>query len=287
MLSPKTKSVLADILSGLIPAVIPLTSISYFELSHIYLFVSATSLIAGFIRGKQNFYERIVQIALINSPYFLFIFSLLGGALHYAVIPVISITGTSIGLYLRTLKRAFPIKPAILLSAYLLGVILLGFVAAPAFLQMMFWSEARIKYSDFKLLDAKNDTIYSQDLNNKVIVMDFWATWCKPCVRSFPVMQEFYNKYRNNDKVKFLIINTGQRDTKEKALDFIGRNHYDLPFAFDLKQQVTKRYGVASIPRIIIIDKKRVPRFIHYGYDGSSGFKEDFIAKIDSLLNEK
>jgi thiol-disulfide isomerase/thioredoxin len=287
MPSQKTKSVLADILSGAASAAMALTLTAYTELPYVFLFVSIASLITGFIRGKQRLYDWVSQAALINCLYYIFFLSLLSGMIQYAVIPIISLIGTSIGLYIRFCKKRLLPKPVITLFAYVLSTMLGTFVALPAYLHSMNWSAPRIKYSHFKLLDSRNDTIYSQSLNNKVIVLDFWATWCRPCVKSFPVMQEVYNKFRSDDRVKFLIINTGMKDTKQKAMDFISKHNYDLPFAFDINKQTSKSYGVIRIPQVIIIDKKGVPRLIHHGYDESSQFKEDFIARLDSLIIER
>jgi hypothetical protein len=69
----------------------------------------------------------------------------------------------------------------------------------------------------FELIDAQGKTVRLEDYKGKIIVLDFWATWCGPCISSFPGMQKAVDKYKENPNVKFLFVNTlGTRREQRK-----------------------------------------------------------------------
>src|SRR5690606_7287611 len=69
----------------------------------------------------------------------------------------------------------------------------------------------------FELLNLKGETVSLANLKGKVVVLDFWATWCQPCIRSFPGMQAAQEMYEDDDEVQFLFINTWERDKEYKT----------------------------------------------------------------------
>lgn len=111
---------------------------------------------------------------------------------------------------------------------------------------------------DFALTNLEGKEVKLSDYRGKVVVLDFWATWCAPCIASFPNMQNLVNEYKNSD-VEFFFIDTWEHDKPEaiktKVEKFIKDNNYTFNVLFDYKHDIVAKYKVESIPTKIVIDK--------------------------------
>jgi len=123
---------------------------------------------------------------------------------------------------------------------------------------------------DFSLEDLEGNTVSLADLKGKTLIVDFWATWCGPCIRSFPAMQKAVNKFKDNESVKFLFINTWERGegVKEKVANFIKEKDVTFHVLMDLESKVVEAYGVEGIPTKFVVDKEGKIRFKSVGFGG-------------------
>jgi thiol-disulfide isomerase/thioredoxin len=143
------------------------------------------------------------------------------------------------------------------------------------------------------LKDVDGNTVSSESLKGKVVVLDFWATWCGPCKRSFPAMQMAVNKFRNNPDVQFLFIHTwekGAGDATAAAKKYVEENKYPFRVLMDLKDResgsnnVVESFGVSGIPTKFILDKNGNIRFRITGFTGSDeAALEELSAMIDMV----
>jgi len=114
------------------------------------------------------------------------------------------------------------------------------------------------KEINFILTNLKGENIKLSDYKGKVVVLDFWATWCGPCRASFPNMQELVNEYKNKD-VAFFFIATWQEGKpnaiKDEVSKFITDNKYTFNVLFDYNNDIVAKYKIKGIPTKIVIDK--------------------------------
>jgi len=141
----------------------------------------------------------------------------------------------------------------------------------------------------FTLTDVDGKKVSLADLKGKVVILDFWATWCGPCKASFPAMQMAVDKYKADPNVKFLFIHTWERtETPAKdAKEYVTANKYNFEVLVDAKNPKTKvndvvtSYKVNGIPAKFIIDSKGNIRFKLTGFDGS---KEAAVDEVSMMI---
>lgn len=117
-----------------------------------------------------------------------------------------------------------------------------------------------VKSAMFSLKNLQGKTISTSLLKNKVIVLDFWATWCAPCIASFPTMQQVVNEYKNDTNVVFLFVDTWEykepKKMMENAKTFIKKNKYSFQVLLDEENKVVSKFKVDAIPYKFIINKR-------------------------------
>lgn len=120
---------------------------------------------------------------------------------------------------------------------------------------------------NFQLVDMDGKVVSLEALKEKVVFLDFWATWCRPCVSSFPAMQKFVDANKNRQDVVLLFVNTLQSGANRYELvsEFFKDKPYTFDVALDLKDEVVKAFDINGLPTKVIIDKKGVIRFISVG----------------------
>jgi len=106
---------------------------------------------------------------------------------------------------------------------------------------------------DFQLEDTKGNQVSLSDLRGKVVLINFWATWCPPCLEEMPSMEKLNEVMAGNDFVMLAINTEGNGRTVVPA--FLEKTPYTFPILFDDKGVVQKRYGVYKFPESYIIRK--------------------------------
>ncbi|WCT14363.1 TlpA family protein disulfide reductase [Mucilaginibacter jinjuensis] len=128
---------------------------------------------------------------------------------------------------------------------------------------------------DFNLKDFSGKTVSLAALKGKVVILDFWATWCVPCHENFPAMKQITDHYKADADVVFLFI-----DTREKAPNYIQlakadmkKHNYDFHVIFDepgtdgKQNKYYNTLGMLGIPTQFIIDRQGIIRYKFVGFD--------------------
>jgi thiol-disulfide isomerase/thioredoxin len=137
----------------------------------------------------------------------------------------------------------------------------------------------------FTTLDGKPVNI--ADWKGKVVILDYWATWCGPCRSSFPSMQKLYEQYRNNPNVVFAIVNVWERDKDRVKIvrDFLSQNkNLTFPVYLDKSDAVVGKFGVTGIPTKFYLGKDGRVQFKEVGYLPEEQFLEEATNRIEVLL---
>lgn len=143
---------------------------------------------------------------------------------------------------------------------------------------------------DFVAKDFNEKTVRLSDYRGKVVILDFWATWCGPCKASFPMMQKAVDKYKNDDDVVFLFIHTMETspNAAKSAKEYIADQKYTFQVLMDMKDPVTNinpaasGYKVRGIPSKFIIDGFGKIRFSVLG--GSMLGEDAFLQEMAMMI---
>lgn len=132
---------------------------------------------------------------------------------------------------------------------------------------------------DWSLEDINGKLVNLADQKGKIIILDFWATWCSPCMMAMPVLDEFV-KNRAPENVEVFSINVWEKGRK-KPIKLMEENNYGMTLLFG-SDNIDKDYGFKGIPFLCIIDQDGKIRFKHSGY--SEGLNEALDFWIEDLL---
>ncbi len=134
------------------------------------------------------------------------------------------------------------------------------------------------KARNFTLKNILGQSVSLSSLKGKVVVLDFWATWCAPCIAAFPTMQETVNKYKNDKGVTFLLVdileNTTAKKMQENAAKLMKAGNYGFNVLLDVKDELVTSYKIEIIPTQFIIDKNGNMVFMGNSTDNISSLIE-------------
>lgn len=121
-----------------------------------------------------------------------------------------------------------------------------------------------------------------EDLKGRVVVVRFWADWCRSCAEEMPVIEKVYDKYKDKGLV-ILAVNIGQE--KAAVAKFVSRLKISYPVLLDPGAVVTKRYGVTGLPITFIIDRNGIIRQKILGEAGQAAFEEMVQGELGKITN--
>lgn len=115
--------------------------------------------------------------------------------------------------------------------------------------------------------------------SGKVLIVDFWATWCEPCKKSFPKLQDLFVKYKASGMD---MIAVSEDDENSGIADFGNTFGSKFPLMWDDGKAVAGKWQPKSMPSTFIVDKNGIVRFVHLGYH--DGEEAEIEKEVKSLL---
>jgi thiol-disulfide isomerase/thioredoxin len=157
-----------------------------------------------------------------------------------------------------------------------------GFALAAVFVLPAFAASSSGPAPAFQLSGRNGKAIDLSQYKGQVVMINFWATWCKPCREEMPLLEDIYKKYK---PMGFTLVGVNvEPDAKDAEAWLAKQKPVSFPIAFDTESKVSKMYKVAGMPSTVFVDRKGNIRVMHKGY--KPGDENFYLTQIRSMLKE-
>jgi len=144
--------------------------------------------------------------------------------------------------------------------------------------------QAATQIKDFKLKDLENRYVSLSELKGeKLTIIDFWATWCKPCIKAIPNLNKIYKSYKEQG-LEVIGINVDSPRNSAKVKPFIKTYKMEYAVLRDPNSQLATELNVSAYPTLYLINAQNEIVYTHIGYH--SGEEKLLIREIEKQLNE-
>jgi peroxiredoxin len=173
---------------------------------------------------------------------------------------------------MRSTSFFFPVRCLRGLAVAALAVVtsLTGAAVAPAALA-----------PDFTLRSADGPNLRLNEQRGRVVLVNFWATWCGPCRQEMPHLNRLYEKYRASG---FVLLGVNVDDDTRNAIGVATKLGVKFPVLLDTDKKVSQLYDLSAMPATVLIDKDGRVRFLHRGYQ--TGYEDTYDKQIREMLKE-
>lgn len=134
---------------------------------------------------------------------------------------------------------------------------------------------------EFTLTTFDGQTYHSSDLRGKVVLLNLWASWCKPCEQEAADLEAAWRHYQSRDDVLFLGV--AWTDTDKKSQEYLTKFDITYPNGPDLGTRIAQAYRITGVPETFIIDRDGVLAYVKFSPFLSA---QEIIAVVDSILEK-
>jgi peroxiredoxin len=132
---------------------------------------------------------------------------------------------------------------------------------------------------DFTLRTMSGPNMRLAEQRGRVVMVNFWATWCGPCRQEMPQLDRLYQKYKSSG---FVLLGVNVDDDTQKAADIAAKLGVSFPVLLDTDKAVSKLYDLSTMPSTVLIDRDGKVRYVHRGY--LTGYEDNYDKQIRELL---
>ncbi len=132
---------------------------------------------------------------------------------------------------------------------------------------------------DFTLRTMNGPNMRLQEQRGRVVMINFWATWCGPCRQEMPKLNKLYQKYGDSG---FVLLSVNVDDDQRNAADVAAKLGVSFPVLWDTDKTVSKLYDLNTMPSTVLIDRDGKVRYVHRGY--LNGYEDTYEKQVRELL---
>jgi thiol-disulfide isomerase/thioredoxin len=133
--------------------------------------------------------------------------------------------------------------------------------------------------SGIKFKDVKGNVVDLGDLKGKVVFLNFWATWCPPCLAEMPSVNKLYERYKNHPDVVFLLVDADSDFIKSQK--YMDKKNYTMPL-FEVASNIPESIFKGSLPTTVVFDKQG--RLSYHGEGAANYADQKFIDFMEKLV---
>jgi thiol-disulfide isomerase/thioredoxin len=133
---------------------------------------------------------------------------------------------------------------------------------------------------DFALEQLGGGTVTNETLKGKIVVLDFWATWCGPCVRAMPILEKVTKSFKGKDVVFFAI---NLQESADQVRGFLTKKGWGIDVLMDKDGKVANKYFVGGIPQTVILGKDGSVQAVHVGM--APGLEKRLTEELELLIS--
>lgn len=134
---------------------------------------------------------------------------------------------------------------------------------------------------DFTLPSLDGPNLRLQEQRGRVVMINFWASWCGPCRVEMPHLARLYEKYRGSG---FTVLAVNIDESPQKAASLATQLGMRFPVLLDTDKKVSRLYDLSTMPSTVLVDRDGRVRYVHRGY--RDGYEETYDKQIRELLRE-
>lgn len=135
--------------------------------------------------------------------------------------------------------------------------------------------------AEFTLADRDGKQVSLAHFRGEVVMLNFWASWCKPCRQEMPLLEQLYKRYKS---LGFTLVAINVDDDPAKGAAILREAAVTFPVLFDGKGEVSALYKLQGMPSSMFIDRKGQLRYLHTGY--KAGDEQEYDKQIRALIKE-